>query len=108
MWAKSLLSIATLAISMAALATLTPSRLRCEYLTNPIGIDETAPRLSWIVTSNQQGDRQTSYRILVATSAELLSRGNGDLWDSGEVVSDETLNVVYRGKKLEPGQRAWW
>jgi alpha-L-rhamnosidase len=108
MWAKSLFSVAATAISMAALANLTPTRLRCEFLTNPIGIDESAPRLSWIVTSNETGDRQTAYRILVASSPDLLARGNGDLWDTGEVVSDETLNIVYHGKRLEPGQRAWW
>jgi len=39
------------------------SRLRCEYLANPLGIDETEPRLGWIVTSEARGQRQTAYQI---------------------------------------------
>ncbi|HWA81951.1 MAG TPA: hypothetical protein VG820_00855, partial [Fimbriimonadaceae bacterium] len=108
MWARFPLSIAATAISMAALASLTPSHLRCEYLTNPLGIDEAVPRLSWIVASPEKDQRQTAYRILVATSAENLKKGVGDLWDSGQVSSDDTVDVEYKGKPLAPGQRAWW
>jgi alpha-L-rhamnosidase len=93
---------------MAALANLIPSRLRCEYLANPIGIDEPAPRLSWIVTSNEHDAKQTAYRILVASTPDNLKKGVGDLWDSGGVATDETINVEYRGTPLKPGQRAWW
>src|SRR3954465_8961717 len=64
--------------------------LRCEYLNNPLGIDATAPRLSWIITSNQRGEMQTAYQILVASSPKLLSSDKGDLWDSGKVSSDES------------------
>ncbi|HTQ09234.1 MAG TPA: alpha-L-rhamnosidase N-terminal domain-containing protein, partial [Fimbriimonadaceae bacterium] len=75
---------------------------------NPLGIDETAPRLSWIVTSDQRADRQTAYRILVASSEDRLKQGVGDLWDTGEVATDATLNIAYAGKPLTAGQRAWW
>ncbi|HVT12202.1 MAG TPA: family 78 glycoside hydrolase catalytic domain [Fimbriimonadaceae bacterium] len=108
MWARFSLSIAATAISMAALASLTPSHLRCEYLTNPLGINETVPRLSWIVASPEKNQRQTGYRILVATSAENLKKGVGDLWDSGDVASDDTVDIEYKGKPLAAGQRAWW
>ena len=56
--------------------------LRCEYLADPLGIDAMRPRLSWVVSSSLRGDRQTAYRVLVASSPELLARGEGDLWDS--------------------------
>ncbi len=108
MRAKTLLCFATLAISMAAAASLNPTRLRCEYLANPLGINENAPRLSWIVTSDQKGDRQTAYRILVASTVDILKHGVGDLWDTGETTSDETVNIEYKGKPLRAGQRAWW
>ncbi|MFI5384549.1 MAG: family 78 glycoside hydrolase catalytic domain [Fimbriimonadales bacterium] len=107
MWPRFLLSIATTAISMAVFASLTPTRLRCEYLVNPLGINENSPRLSWIVTSDQRGDRQTGYRILVASTAENLKKGVGDLWDTGEISSDATLKE-YGGRPLAAGQRAWW
>jgi len=93
---------------MAAPASLTPSHLRCEYLVNPLGINESAPRLSWIVTSDQRADRQTAYRLIVASTEDNLKKGVGDLWDTGEVASDETLNIEYKGKSLASGQRAWW
>lgn len=108
MWAKTVLSIAATAMSMAVIASLTPSHLRCEFLTNPIGINEGMPRLSWIVSSDRNGDRQTAYRIRVASDPEKLRKGVGDLWDTGFVASDETVNVEYRGQTLGSGQRAWW
>jgi alpha-L-rhamnosidase len=50
-------------------------RLRCEYLENPLGIDEILPRLSWIVTSESRGQKQTAYQIRVASSLEKLLSG---------------------------------
>jgi hypothetical protein len=75
--------------------------LRCEYLVNPIGIDVTKPRLSWILESGQRSCVQSAYHILVASSAETLERNRGDLWNSGKVKSDQTNQVVYKGKQLK-------
>jgi alpha-L-rhamnosidase len=83
-------------------------RLRCEYLASPLGIDETTPRLTWIVTSGQRSQRQTAYRILVAGNTEELANGNGTLWDSGRVESGETVNVPYAGKPLLSRQQCCW
>src|SRR5579871_6845099 len=107
MWARSLLCIAATALTMTVLATLNPRHLRTEYLTNPLGIDDPSPRLSWIVESERRGDRQTGYRILVSSSLENLKKRVGDLWDSGEVASDETTGTPYAGSTLRVGQRAW-
>lgn len=85
-----------------------PSRLRVEYRTEPLGLDVPQPRLSWIGTATHRGARQTAYQILVASSAEQLAKGQGDLWDSGRVRSAESLNIVYRGKPLRSGQEAFW
>ena len=41
--------------ALAAEPGLAPSQLRCEYLVNPPGIDETHPRLSWVVESEPAG-----------------------------------------------------
>jgi alpha-L-rhamnosidase len=91
-------------------AALNPVRLRTEYLGDPLGIDATAPRLSWQVTSaaGERGQVQTAYRILVAGERERLDRGRGDLWDTGKVATNETVNIVYAGKPLKSGQRAYW
>ncbi|HEC01929.1 MAG TPA: alfa-L-rhamnosidase [Phycisphaerales bacterium] len=84
------------------------SRLRCEYLANPLGIDETEPRLGWIVTSEARGQRQTAYQIRVASRIDKLLSGKADLWDSGKVASSETVNVVYQGEPMVSRQRCFW
>jgi len=73
---------------------LTPAQLRCEYRTNPLGIDELRPRLSWVVASGERGQRQTAYQVLVASDETRLRKGRGDLWDSGKVAGGETTGVV--------------
>ena len=87
---------------------LAPAHLLCEYRVNPIGIDIAAPRLSWHVESAQRGQRQTAYRILVASDRSLLDKGRGDLWDSGKVKSDATLHIPYQGTPLASYQSCWW
>lgn len=93
---------------MAASASFVPARLRCEHLVDPIGLDEPAPRLSWIIDSADRGARQTAYRILVATTRDRLQPGRADLWDSGKVAEADSVNIVYQGKPLAPTQRAYW
>ena len=63
-------------------------QLRCEYLTNPLGIDTPDPRLSWIIESNERGVSQSAYQVLAASSEVALRKGPADLWDTGKVRSD--------------------
>jgi alpha-L-rhamnosidase len=90
-------------ITAPAHAALTVSRLRCEYKTNPLAIDLAKPRLSWIVESKEKGQKQTAYQIMVGTAP-----GKADLWDTGKVLSDETIQIPYDGQALESGQQAFW
>ena len=87
---------------------LKPAALRCEAKTDPLGIDETQPRLSWIVVSDQRGQKQTAYQILVAATESALQKNIGDLWDSGKVASGETTAIVYAGKPLASHQFCFW
>ncbi|MBA4146624.1 MAG: family 78 glycoside hydrolase catalytic domain [Verrucomicrobia bacterium] len=107
---KKIFCIGMLALicSSAAHAALQPVELRTEWLVNPVGIEASAPRVSWRVESEQRGQRQTAYRLLVASDEKKLQSNQGDLWDSGKVASDETLNIAYAGKPLASGQRAFW
>jgi alpha-L-rhamnosidase len=82
--------------------------LRCEYLKDPLGLHETQPRLSWIVTADRRAERQTAYRILVASTLDKLAKNEGDLWDSGQVDSDETAQIAYAGKSLASRQTCFW
>ncbi len=89
-------------------APLKVGDLRCEYRTQPLGIDAPQPRLSWVLESNRRGETQTAYEILAATSAAKLRRADADLWVSGRVNSSESVHVVYAGKPLRSGQRVFW
>jgi alpha-L-rhamnosidase len=89
-------------------STLGITDLRCEYLHNPSAIDVPQPRLSWILDSERRGQRQTAYRVLVASKTELLSKDQGDLWDSGKVESDQTIQLAYAGIPLVSRMRCFW
>lgn len=90
------------------MATLRPTYLRCEFLVNPLGIDNARPRLSWILESDARNQKQTAYRILVASSEELLARDLGDLWDTGKILSEITHGIVYGGAQLVSGIQCYW
>jgi alpha-L-rhamnosidase len=82
--------------------------LNCEYLTNPCGIGQLQPRLNWVVESGERGQCQTAYRVLVAGSEAALKKDLGELWDSGRVASDQSLNVRYAGSALQSRQECFW
>jgi alpha-L-rhamnosidase len=84
------------------------SGLRCEYLTDPEGIDETRPRLSWTLEADRRGVRQCAYRIRVADEPAMLAAGEANLWDSGRVDSDLTAQVPYGGRKLGSRDACFW
>ncbi|MCC7174237.1 MAG: family 78 glycoside hydrolase catalytic domain [Bryobacterales bacterium] len=82
--------------------------LTCEYLVNPLGIDVLQPRLSWMQAAGARRHGQSAYRVLVASSPEILRKDRGDLWDSGKVDSDQSTFVVYTGQPLTSGRRCYW
>ncbi len=99
-------------VSLAALVLVSHAAnvdsLTCEYLSNPLGIDVTTPRLSWKIRSNARGEKQTAYQILVASSAKLLDANKGDLWDSGKVATSDSNLVDYAGTKLTSQTKCFW
>ena len=92
----------------AAFAKLTPVDLRCDYAVNPLGVDSQPPRLFWKLKSSANGQSQFAYEILVASSAKKLNDDHGDLWDSGKIISDDTIQINYAGQKLSSSQQVFW
>ena len=84
--------------------------LKCEYRSNPLGIDNTLPRLSWKLIDEGQtrGQKQTAYQILVASTLENLDSNIGDIWDSGKTMSNQSVNVEYSGSILESSKQYFW
>lgn len=99
---------ATSAYARPFAGPMEPQDLRCEYLANPLGIDVVEPRLSWTLRSGLRGQNQTAYRILVASTPKQLADETGDLWDSGKVASDQSIQVAYAGKPLESRTACYW
>ncbi len=97
-----------LALVPARAAGPAVERLRCEYRTDPVGLDVRQPRLSWILQSDRRGERQTAFQVLVASSPAELGRDIGTEWDSGKVRSDQTVQVSYAGKPLASRARCFW
>jgi len=82
--------------------------LRTEYHTNPLGLETKSPRMSWKINGSEKNILQESFRITCASSLKKLKQGSNLLWDSGEVVSDQSVHVEYKGKPLISGQRIYW
>ena len=77
-------------LSMSFAATLTPNRLRVEYMVEPRGVDEPQPRFSWALASDDRGQAQTAYQIVVKSE----DAGSTVVFDSGKVMSNRSTNVV--------------
>ena len=103
-----LLQILIALMTFAANASAAPVHLRSEYMQNPLGIDITAPRLSWQSDNTERNWKQAAYELLVASSSDRLQPGQADVWDSGKINSDESVGVAYQGPALESRKRYYW
>ena len=82
--------------------------LRAEArLKSPAWIAARVPRLSWSMVSGRPGARQSAYRIQAASTSALLET-SPDLWDSGWVESDRSLEILWGGAPLESRQTVFW
>ena len=70
--------------------------------------DTNEPRFSWNYESDANNVKQTSYRIIVASTLDGAIKGVGDLWDSGVINSDRMLYVPYEGKPLQSRDKVYW
>ena len=96
---------------LAGPASAHPVDPRCEYLVNPLGIDQPHPRLSWRLQAedpNQRGIRQTAYQGPGSILPDLLAENRADLWDSGKVESDQSIQLEYAGRPLVSRQYCYW
>lgn len=86
----------------------TVGRLRCEHMIDPCGIGTGAPRLSWVISSGERNQVQTAYQVLVASRPELLTEKKADRWNSGKVMSPQSVLVPYQGEALSSRDLCWW
>lgn len=96
------------ALSLMTEAKQQVTKLLTEYHVNPIGMDVARPRLSWQLLSDGQHVLQSAYEIRVFEAATDKARKGRQIWTSGKVASDQSVNVAYDGPPLKSTERAYW
>lgn len=90
-------------------AKIEVTKLTIEGRDTPIGLDIEYPRFGWQIISYKKNVMQKSYQILVASSREKLQHNEGDVWNSGEVKSDNSQWIsIPQSCHLQAGQPYFW
>lgn len=84
-----------------------PIGLKCEHLSNPLGIDIPNPRLTWMLKDTRQDAMQTAYQIVIGTDSIAVTHNIGESWNTGKQLKSDII-VVYKGKKLNPLTKYYW
>jgi alpha-L-rhamnosidase len=99
-----------LGLNQTLFGAVIATNLVCGFSANPLGVDDSSPRLNWQLQTTSNGERaqsQTAYQILVASSSSALANDQGDLWDSGKILSN-LPNALYGGAVLNSAQKVFW
>ena len=83
------------------------ANLKCEYIVNPVGIDNLHPRFTWRMSDDRPGAEQTAWQLFVGTDSAEVANQNGNVWNSGKIKSGQNL-VRYEGEPLEAFTRYYW
>lgn len=81
--------------------------LRAENQTDPIGLDQNFPQFSWKLRSDVSDVFAGGWRVLVASSRDLLDAGAPDLWDSG-TLDGARFGARYAGAPLCSHTEYYW
>jgi alpha-L-rhamnosidase len=96
------------ALSPYAYSKSTVYGLTVDYQTNPLGIDNSKPLLSWKIRDERTSIKQTAYQIIISSTDKKLKQGIGDIWNTGKVSSDQSVHIRYNGSPLTSRQRCFW
>ena len=85
-----------------------PSGLSVETIRDPgfTTIIDSTPEFAWIVPQNAIA--QKAFQILVSSDKTKIENHTGDVWDSGKVQGNNSVNVEYGGKPLSPDKSYFW
>jgi predicted GH43/DUF377 family glycosyl hydrolase len=82
--------------------------LRCDYRSDPEGIETSAPKLAWELQSSHRSMLQTAWRVLVSDDTLSLLRNTGTIWDSQRQGGDSSIGISYAGPSLSPAKIYYW
>ena len=71
-------------------------------------LTDATPEFGWIYNPSFRSDRQSAFRIIVASSQAVVDQGIGDVWDSGTVTNGDSINVPYAGPALQTSTDYFW
>ncbi|MFD1630150.1 glycoside hydrolase family 78 protein [Pseudopedobacter beijingensis] len=77
------------------------TNLLTENLKEPMGLGVTHPRFTWQLHNNKRGVVQTAYEINVR-------QDNTEIWNSGKIISDSSVMLVYKGPVLKSNTKYSW
>ena len=89
-------------------AQITVVNQQCEAQVDPVVIDNPQPVFSWQLVSPLRGVYQTGYQIWVSSNEKALTDNKAAIWNSGKIISDESLQVPYRGPALQSNKTYYW
>lgn len=81
--------------------------LLCENRINPVGIDTEIPQFSWRLSSGLRNVMQVAYEIKVGNFLAGI-KNKKLLWESGKILSGQSVHVTYSGTPLESGRKYFW
>lgn len=101
---KKILCLLLPCLVATAFAQTSVSHLLTENKPNPMEVEEQAPRFSWQLSATERNTMQTAYAI------QVWEAGNkkNTVWNSGKVMSDQSVYVPYAGKALQSGKKYNW
>ncbi|MDR1290548.1 MAG: family 78 glycoside hydrolase catalytic domain, partial [Planctomycetaceae bacterium] len=80
---------------------------KVNHRVEPVGIENGKPVFRWNLDDSVRNTFQKSYRLVVASSVELLDE-KPDFWDSGWIESSDCIEIEYAGKVLSSSQKYFW
>jgi len=85
-----------------------PHGLTVEYIREPekTRITDSQPEFGWIVPD--EAIFQNAYQILVSSDKDKIKNNDGDIWDSGKVISRKSINIGFGGKALKENSIYFW
>lgn len=103
----SVITIAPVTLFASESESLLVTGLKTEYAVNPVGIDQSNPRLSWLIKSDRQHTLQTAWQVQVASSRQSLEAGDL-IWDTEKVSTGISIHTPYTGPSPESRKRYYW
>lgn len=99
-----LVSLFFVGLSATISAQLKIEKMLTENRSDLLGSDVQSPRFTWVMSSEVRDQKQTAYQLKVSTTADM----NSEVWNSGKIESDSSVQVAYKGQALQPNTTYFW